>query len=321
LARDEASKAQAPAAAAEVSSDDEDEGDKDSDDEGPPCGSDIIDALGSMETWFQCDACLAQDVPEDEAWYLFEDENNAAGGHLEIEECEASEKYTCQACIAKGFAAAPLMSPAPSPPVQYNLAEESKKLISTAVVRNARLVPVALLRALCDHHRVGRSKDEGRWKVRKELEALLIEKLGLADAASAKEETSESTKMGLFKMKQLLYHMQSRFDGAAKGGGNLRREIAALCRIKYFPEQDDAEVNDDVALARACKDSTFFKQLLVTFDVELWLAVCPVSDWEDGDISTFLQNIPAMLAFIASGRKPKVVVLVSIVGHLKIIIY
>jgi hypothetical protein len=92
-----------------------------------------------------------------------------------------------------------------------------------------------------------------------------------------------------------------RWDGRSWKGGDLRAKIVARCREVF----KDAK-SDDEAIGQACDKSSFFCGLFRLLDVEVRLAVEPFIRWEEGDFAVFLNALPAMCAFISSGRKPKV---------------
>lgn len=92
-----------------------------------------------------------------------------------------------------------------------------------------------------------------------------------------------------------------RWDGKEWQGGDLRSRIAARCREKFPAARDN-----DEAIGMACDHSSFFCGLFKLLDCEIRLAVQPFVRWEMGDFREFLRALPAMCAFIASGRKPKV---------------
>lgn len=76
----------------------------------------------------------------------------------------------------------------------------------------------------------------------------------------------------------------------------------------------EIDASDDDIIKWACDSSPLFLGLFKLHDVEIRLAVEPFILWEEGDFRHFLNALPAMCAFIASGHKPQVarVVLIAL---------
>ena len=296
----------------------------DEDDDDGVCAQDDI---AEFEVMVACDNPLHKGDP----WLLFCNEQRLANGGLDLEIVKEAEVYNCQTCLKttesqRLTALTPAtMSPQPTfetpeidavrPPINIDLKALEAKLISTACVRNRKDLPVALLRSLCEQHEKLECKFNGKWKPRKQLEELLIAELklkSLSDAAKAHEDTSEASKMSLFKLKQLLYYFFFRWDGAHLGGACLRGTVAQMFRDEYFFGAPIEKVPDNDAIGRGVDSSTFILGAIKFFDVETRLVVSTLVDWEDGNIEPFLRAFPSLCAFIASGHLPKVLIVFPI---------
>jgi hypothetical protein len=126
---------------------------------------------------------------------------------------------------------------------------------------------------------------------RSEIVSDIVSKLELV---KKKKEQSDTFKMNLHRLKQMLYYTFTQWDK------HVRESVINKLMIKY-------KVNTEVeALKLACMDSSTFLGAFKLLDIETRLVVEPFIKWHDGDIKPFLRMFLAQLALIAGSRKTMV---------------
>jgi hypothetical protein len=136
-------------------------------------------------------------------------------------------------------------------------------------------------------------------KMKNDCVVLLLVALNLpAKAPKAQLSAAETASWSLSRTKSTHIYIAKRWngDGVGGGGGNVREQLVAACH-DCFP----GPYTDEQVIGMACDKSSFFYGRYNVINNEIYfLLVEPFVAWQRGNMTTFLQRMPAMVQHIAT---------------------